>query len=222
MIVLAVAVALAMATPAGGCEVDDAQLTWGFKESFRSYISSTIANGEWTVADGASYETPDFGWTSGTGSYADAVGELNFAGSITFTGHGGILHTTVANPTIRLDGDTGLLYLDVAGTTQQGAAIEKSAVPFVRLDLGAATVTRSPGGGVSIADAPATLTADGAEAFGTYESGERLDPISVTFSTGEGCVATPAPAWLFGAVAVAGAIVAAIVILLLRRRRQAA
>src|SRR5690606_23738697 len=43
-----------------GCTVTDAELVWGYKESFRSYISGSIAHGEWTVADGAAYETPNF------------------------------------------------------------------------------------------------------------------------------------------------------------------
>ncbi len=68
-------------TAAEGCPVDDATLTWGFKETFRSYISGSIANGEWTVADGATYETPDFGWSDGTGAYDPDGGE----GLIAFT-----------------------------------------------------------------------------------------------------------------------------------------
>ena len=84
----------------------DASLTWGFKETFRSYISGTIANGEWTVADGATYETPDFGWADGVGSFDPSTGEgtISFDGSIRFTGHGGVLDTTVSNPQLRLLG----------------------------------------------------------------------------------------------------------------------
>ena len=45
----------------------DATLTWGFKESFRAYIDGDIANGEWTTSGGATYETPEFSWSDGTG-----------------------------------------------------------------------------------------------------------------------------------------------------------
>ena len=41
---------------APGCDVVSASLEWGFKESFRGYIDGSIANGEWTVAEGAAYE----------------------------------------------------------------------------------------------------------------------------------------------------------------------
>src|SRR5690606_16003506 len=70
---------------AAGCVADAATLSWGFKEAFRSYISGAIANGEWTVADGASYETPAFGWSDGEGSYdgTSAEGLIAFTGSVT-------------------------------------------------------------------------------------------------------------------------------------------
>ncbi|MEO8529161.1 MAG: HtaA domain-containing protein, partial [Pseudolysinimonas sp.] len=49
------ATSLAAESLVQGCVVSTAQLSWGFKESFRAYIDSTIANGEWTEADGATY-----------------------------------------------------------------------------------------------------------------------------------------------------------------------
>jgi hypothetical protein len=219
--VLAALLVFAPAAPAAAaadCDVDDATLTWGFKESFRSYISGTIANGEWTVADGATYETPNFGFDGGTGSY-DGNGSLAFDGSIRFTGHGGILDTTVANPELRFDGGSAALYLDVRGTTQQGDAVDEPGVEFASIDL--AGHLESTAGDVSIVDAPATLTDDGAAAFGTYESGEALDPITVSFTTGEDCAAAPAPIWLFGVLVIL-VVAAGTVGLMLRRRRQGA
>jgi large repetitive protein len=182
------------ATPAAAstdCSVTAGDLSWGFKESFRSYISGTIANGEWSVADGATYETPLFGFTRATGSYDSGVGEISFAGSITFTGHDGILNTTVANPAIRfVDADTAYLMLDVSGTTQQGEAVAEQAVKFVRLDLPAATVTGST---VTFTAAAAELTTDGSAAFGTYEADEPFDPVTVSLTTEAGCADVPLP-----------------------------
>src|SRR3546814_3461048 len=54
------------ASPATACDVVGGELSWGFKESFRAYISGSIAAGEWTTSGGATYETPSFGW-SGAG-----------------------------------------------------------------------------------------------------------------------------------------------------------
>jgi hypothetical protein len=214
--ILSALLVLAPAPASTDCAVDDATLTWGFKESFRSYISGTIANGEWTVADGATYETPNFGFSGGTGSYD---GTIAFAGSIRFTGHGGILDTTVANPELRFDGGTAKLYLDVRGTTQEGEQIDERGVEFATIDLSGHRETDK--GKVSIVDAPATLTGDGAVAFGTYESGEALDPITVTFTTGANCVAAPAPIWLFGVLAILLALAVATVVFV-RRRGQGA
>ena len=171
-----------------GCPVDDAALTWGFKESFRSYISGTIANGEWTVADGATYETPSFGWSDGSGSYdADTFeGLLSFDGSITFTGHSGALNTTVSSPRIEfVDAETAVLLLDVSGTTQEGAPIDLTGVEFATIDVAGAEVVD---GQFVLTDATVTLAADGAAAFGTYPEGEALDPIALAFSVDAACV----------------------------------
>ena len=178
-----------------GCDVTGGDITWGFKESFRSYISGSIANGEWTVADGATYETPNFGFTGATGAYDPeaASGQIDFAGSITFTGHGGVLNTTVANPSVRFDdADTAYLLLDVSGTTQEGQPVSSEAVEFVRLDLSAATVATADDGTVTITGAPAELTANGAASFGTYETGEAFDPVTVSFAT-EDCAPAALP-----------------------------
>jgi hypothetical protein len=158
----------AAATDAAGCQVTGATLDWGFKESFRSYISGSIANGEWTVADGATYETPSFGWVDGTGTYDEATGtgQIAFTGSIRFTGHDGLLDTTVANPVIRYDGPgEATLLLDVSGVTQEGAEVSQEGIDFVTIDL---------------ATGDTALTSAGAAAFGTYETGEAFDPVAIT------------------------------------------
>jgi len=177
------------ATSAAACPVAGATLTWGFKESFRSYISSTIANGEWTVADGATYETPDFGWADGEGSYDGETGEglVAFTGSITFTGHGDILNTTVANPQFQfVDASTAMLILDVTGTTQEGEAVDELDVEFVELDL--TDAVQIVDGSLTVTDATALLTPAGAAAFGTYPDGEPFDPVSLTAEFDASCV----------------------------------
>ena len=220
-------------TASVGCPVDGATLEWGVKESFRSYISGTIANGEWTVADGATYETPTFGWAGGSGSYdaASSEGLVTFPGSITFTGHGGVLNTTLANPQLEfIDADTAILLLDVTGTTQDGEPVSVAGVQFVELDLSDSTELGD--GTLTVTDAPATLTPMGAASFGTYAEGEEFDPVSFTLSLDPACVtpavevvnavppAAPDLGWIWLAVAAlvgAGVIVGA---LLLRRRAQ--
>ncbi|WP_353987410.1 HtaA domain-containing protein [Ruicaihuangia caeni] len=170
------------------CAVSDAALSWGFKEAFRAYVSGTIARGEWTVADGATYETPAFGWANGAGTYDPAArkGEISFTGSVTFTGHGGVLNTTVGNPAIRFDGgDKATLLLDVSGETREGESVDSAQVEFAELDL--SDVGTPEGDRIQLKDVPATLTAAGSDAFGTYEAGTELDPISLSFNVDPGC-----------------------------------
>nr|WP_246865366.1 HtaA domain-containing protein [Cryobacterium sp. BB307] len=203
------------------CAVTGADLEWGFKESFRSYISSTIASGDWSVADGARYETPIFYWSGGDGDFdgRTMTGTVSFTGSITFTGHDGILNTTVANPAIRFDGREAVLLVDVAGTTQDGVAVSEQAVEFVSIDLGAG-VTTSADNVVTVRDAPAVLLPTGAAAFGTYEAGEPFDRIRIDIPTESECaqLATP-PVWLWIAIGVVLLFVAAIISFVVIRRR---
>jgi hypothetical protein len=188
----AAAVALLPAAPAvaqvPACEVGAATLTWGFKESFRAYIDGSIANGEWTVADGATYETPAFGFTSDGGRFdpRGPFGQVDFPGSVRFTGHGGVLDTTIANPALLFRGgeDDALLLLDVSGPTMEGDEVEVTATPFVTVDLSGQDLTPVDGV-VTIDGAPTTLTGDGEAAFPNYPAGTEFDPISATFDVGD-------------------------------------
>lgn len=178
-----------------GCTVDGATIDWGFKESFRSYVSGSIANGDWSTTGGATYTTPQFSWSGGTGSYqADTgTGRIDFTGTVQFTGHDGALDTTIANPTIEFTGeDTAQLLLDIGGVSMNDAMdgdatrVERAAVPFADLDLSADTVTRTDDSIVGT-EVSATLTASGHEAFENYEAGTVLDPVSFTIPFGSAC-----------------------------------
>lgn len=170
------------------CVISDARLSWGIKESFRSYISGTIAKGEWETSDGASYETPSFVWEDGEGSYdpENKTTELRFTGVVHFTGHGGILDMTLANPSISVAADgTSLLFLDIKSTDTSG----KLAVDETRAELGkldAKIVPDTDNGSIATEANAMTLTETGAPAFGGfYEAGDELDP--VTFAASMTC-----------------------------------
>lgn len=225
----------AASAQASGCEVESGTLTWGFKESFRAYIDGSIANGEWTVADGATYETPSFGFPAETGRVdpRNPNGEVAFAGSVRFTGHGDILDTTVANPVlvVRPDG-TGLLLLDVSGPTMEGDEVTVTEAEFLDVDLTGQNLTPVDGV-ITIDAAPTTLTADGAVAFPNYEAGSEFDPLTVTLDVGD-CDLTGQPIgtdttvdtavngmpWLASAAALLVAVTAATIALLAIRRRR--
>jgi len=234
-LLLAVPVGAASAQ-APACQVESGALSWGFKESFRAYIDGSIANGEWTVADGATYETPSFGFPAETGSVdpRDPNGSIAFAGSVRFTGHGDILDTTVANPVlvVRPDG-TGILLLDVSGPTMEGDEVTVTEAEFLDVDLTGQNLTPVDGV-ITIDAAPTTLTDDGAVAFPNYEAGSEFDPLTVTLDVGD-CDLTgqpigtdaiddstgAAPPWLVPVIAALVLIAAAVtlVVAVTRRRR---
>jgi len=183
---------LAPVTLAGACTLADAKLTWGFKESFRSYISSTIAKGEWVVSDNATYTTPTFSFPYRSGSIGDhlADADIAFDGAVTFTGHDGVLNTRISNLRFVTQSDEkATLFLDIAGTTMDGVEVARANVAFADIDLVAARIVKD-GSTITVSDAPATLSAEGAQAFGTYPAGEALDPITVVIVPGLDCATT--------------------------------
>lgn len=176
------------------CTVTGGDLKWGVKESFRSYISGSIANGGWEVADGASYETPLFGWSNATGEIDAETGEgtVSFVGTMHFSGHDGVLNLVMKNPTIELNGDgTGRLLLDAKSNNAQGELVIDEAQVYIGKIEGIGQ-TDPASGTLSINQAPAVLTGEGAAAFGGfYASGDELDPIELSVQLGP-CAGTPA------------------------------
>ncbi len=189
------------AVPAGSCTITDATLTWGFKESFRSYISGSIARGAWEPFGGVGYATPSFTWAGGTGAFdpASGSGSVSLPGGIRFTGHDGLLDSTVQNATLSIDGGQGRLLLDLSGVTMDSALAGENVVetheqvPLVSVDLAALSVEQSGQAlTLSATDAATAITAEGFEAFGNYETGTAFDPLTFTAS-GECAAPTPTP-----------------------------
>jgi len=183
---------LARAAIAGGCFVEAASLDWGFKESFRTYLEG-IAAGGWELTD-VTYAYPEFAWSTGEGAVdADTLtGLVAYGGAIRFTGHQGALDTTLSNARVELAGDTGYLVFDVSGTTQDGAAVTAAGVRLAEFAVPDLAIGPE---GLVLDALPATLTEAGAAAFGTYEAGEALDPVSAVLPVADDCaVAAPAVA----------------------------
>lgn len=192
---LAAAPTAANAETEGGCEITDGALSWGVKESFRAYISGSIANGEWKTADGATYETPDFQWTGGTGALdpETGVGSVSFTGTVHFTGHDGVLDLTLANPTIAFEGDGGAaLLLDAKSTDMEGDVAVDTEQEWVG-EVVTGEELAPADGTLALEEAPTTLTDSGAKAFaGFYEGGIDLDPVSLTLEMPD-CAAAAEP-----------------------------
>ena len=213
------------AVPEGACQVEDVSITWGFKESFRSYISSSIANGSWEVSGDVGYEIPEFTFTGGSGFLAPdrSLGEVGFTGGIVFSGHDGILETVLQNPELVVTGPReATLVLDVTGDTMEEVSVNQRDVDFASVTWDGSWETVDADQGLwRVVDAEVTLTQEGSEAFGTYPAGEVLDPMSFTLSLTPGCLEEAGPSiwWIPGGVVAIAAGLSALALAIRRGRK---
>ncbi|BDZ39108.1 HtaA domain-containing protein [Microbacterium suwonense] len=155
--------------------VTSGTLNWGLKESFRSYVTGPIAKGDFT---GGSFSV-----SSGAVNVdAGDRGQIRFTGSITATGHDGLLNFRLSNPRIVLNGNgTGSLYAHVRSTDTAGTKTTDATVRFATLSFNG----KSSGSTFAVNGASARLTSAGAAAFaGFYDAGAVLDALSFRVSLG--------------------------------------
>ncbi|NKI42960.1 HtaA domain-containing protein [Streptomyces physcomitrii] len=181
---LPVATARAEERPVGGGRLD-----WGIKASFQSYVTGPIAQGSWSLVQGAAtVGGSDFRFHSATGGYDPRSGAFRsaFSGGVHFTGHresGGSyqLDLTVSRPSVRISGGSGTLSVDLVSKERgSGKVTTTRQVPFASLDLSGIDM-RGGTSPIALRRVPATLTAQGAKAFaGYYTAGTALDPVSLS------------------------------------------
>ena len=211
--------------PESACSLEDVSVTWGFKESFRSYISGAIAKGSWEVSGDVGYATPSFEFTGGTGHVMPdrTEAELSFTGDIVFRGHDGILETSLADPVILVEESrTAVVIVDVTGDTMDEVSVSERGVVFARVSWSSDDETvDSEAGRWMVRDAEVTLTEEGSAAFGTYPAGELMDPLSWDISVAPGCLEEPSRSigWVPGAF-VAATLGASAIALAIRRGRK--
>lgn len=223
--------------------IKSANLGWGVRDSFRNYVRGGIANGSWEL-NGTSYSSDAFNWSNGTGTFKGGKGSISFSGSVRFTGHHGILDTTIANPRLEINGNSGTLYATMNSNDPSGKATNYGEVALLKVDLSG---LQSSADAVSVNGAATTLTAEGAKAFaGFYDAGKDMAPLSFsaaingaktttktvseTVYEGEGCdPVTGKPLASTGASGVEGTLVAGFIavaagagtVMYTRRRKKA-
>ncbi|MCX5125457.1 HtaA domain-containing protein [Streptomyces sp. NBC_00347] len=192
----------APAAQAAGRTVEGGRLDWGIKSSFQSYVTGPVAKGGFKLKNGAATAGGSlFRFHSANGSYDPDNGSLeaSFSGGVTFQGHqkpDGTyeLDMSVSRPTVKIDGGSGTLYVDVSSKAKEGGAVTTaSQVPFAKLNLSGVNMKggTSP---VALANVPATLTDQGAKAFaGYYAAGAQLDPVSLSVDVKAAAAEQPAP-----------------------------
>lgn len=155
--------------------IKSANLGWGVRDSFRNYVRGGIANGSWEL-NGTTYSSDAFNWSNGTGTFKGGKGSISFSGSVRFTGHHGILDTTIANPRLEINGNSGTLYATMNSNDPSGKATNYGEVALLKVDLSG---LQSSADAVSVNGAATTLTAEGAKAFaGFYDAGKDMAPLS--------------------------------------------
>lgn len=183
-------ISLAPQASAAALCASDTEISWGIKESFRSYIKGSIANGDWTTSGNASDAGSTFVF-SGSGESVDPdvqTGSITTDGSINFTGHKGILDMTISNPKIEFDTTTGTLSATVTSNDTEGNPTEYGEVVLGDLTLTELNLSSdSVSGNASVA-----LTDTGSKAFADfYEPGTELDTVSFSGSLANGDCAAP-------------------------------
>ncbi|WP_328496707.1 HtaA domain-containing protein [Streptomyces sp. NBC_00414] len=178
--------------------IEDGAVDWGVRRTFREYVTGAIAEGEWKLSGGAQDGGALFRFPKGSGTYDEKKQTLDatFAGAVRFTGEQGLdlkLGEVRAKVT---DAGKGTLYADVtsgsgtgkaAGTDKsagadKAAGTDKAAKTDEKVPLVTFTVKdfKPKNGLVQVTEAPAELTAAGADAFGgMYKAGTEMDPVSL-------------------------------------------
>ncbi|NWN87312.1 MAG: HtaA domain-containing protein [Micrococcaceae bacterium] len=155
-------------------------LQWGVKESFRSYVLGSIANGKITPSGGAKQRNGNGIFTypqaSGGTSWDGSRGTVQYAGNVNFYGHDGVMDVTLSNPVIVVDGSkSAKLQIQFKGRT----------ITLATIDVSKAKKESLAGNAVRFNSAPVTLHPQGTEFFsyngsGFYTAGQALDRMSFT------------------------------------------
>ncbi|MFE3825457.1 HtaA domain-containing protein [Streptomyces sp. NPDC059092] len=180
----------------------DAAVDWGVRRTYREYVTGSIAQGEWTLGDGAQDGGALFRFPRGKGSYDAGKGTLDadFAGSVRFTGTR--LDLTLSEVAVVVKDGKGTLFADVTDTAE--GSPPRKAVPLVTF---AAQDFTPEDGLASLTETPAKLTEQGAKSFGSlYPAGTEMDPVSLAVTVdakaklpalpdlgSDAATATPAP-----------------------------
>lgn len=169
-------------TPKPDPDLTKGGLKWGVKDSFRSYVEGG-AGGSISMLgaakrSGGVFEFPQI--DGGSWNAKNGTGDVHYAGGVTFTGHGGALALTLADPQITVESSSRAVL---------SAKIDNARVALADIDLSKAKRSED-NGAVTWSGAPSTLRAEAVTHFlDFYTAGSQMDP--VTFTVGAASDAKP-------------------------------
>ncbi|MDW5595424.1 HtaA domain-containing protein [Conexibacter stalactiti] len=185
MLVATAATAPARADAAGAVAITEGEgLLWGMKLSWRNYTGIGTWSGGVEYLGGAD----GYRWPFRSGSYDPEThrAELQFGGTVRWTGHEGALDMTMSDPRLTIDGDDARLSVKVISRSESTGRLEDfGEISLVTIAL-RADALRVADGRTSWSALATALTADGARAFSrNYPTGNPMDSVSTTY-TGPG------------------------------------
>lgn len=170
-----------------------AQMSWGVKSSFRSYIKGGVANGDWSLSGGVYGE---FNFPSAPGAYVTKdASSYDFTGTVRFTGHDGLLDLSISSPRVEKVGNDWQLVATVtslpldpntpglpSGFSFRSASGSPTTVRTAIANLSEPVISDS-GDITTLLFTRVTLTAAGADAFANfYKPGQDLDSLAVNIA----------------------------------------
>ena len=191
--------AIAAADDAPACSPEDATysvsggtIEWGFYQTFRTYFFGQFAKGEITPSEGVQFVGEPGGadgrivWPVTGGSVEAATTAVaSGEGSANFSAHGGALNTTLANPTVEINGTEGVLKLDYTGKAEDGADVTQPQATAANFIVPTAPDFQTAGTTTITADA--TLDEQFVPVFGRYDAGTAVDPVTVNLAITSSC-----------------------------------
>ncbi|WP_245802154.1 HtaA domain-containing protein [Corynebacterium pacaense] len=172
-------------------------LNWGFKQSFRNYITTGAARGGIEVGDGAGDDGRNFSFPpreNGTAVDSDSSGTVALQGSVHFYGHRSndvwILDMTISDFKVRVDGSRAQIIADVVSREFKGMTYEDLGDYIVSSDIPIADVNlNSPASfraGAIDLSGTSVISPGAVQAFGGfYEQGQQFDDTSGSLSVGD-------------------------------------
>ncbi|MBI8999380.1 HtaA domain-containing protein [Corynebacterium sp. CCM 9185] len=170
-------------TDDGSLGVVEAQAAWGVKTSFQTYISGSIANGGWEL-NGVGHNNGQFLFSGNSGAVnpSTGAGSLLMSGSVRFTGHGGVLDLTIADPEVQWNGASGVLIANVTSNDMEGNSNNFGRVALANLTFSQLDVSPTE---VSGQTSSVSLTQAGSTAFADfYPAGQEMAPLSFAATLG--------------------------------------
>ncbi|MET7384833.1 HtaA domain-containing protein [Streptomyces sp. NPDC005529] len=172
--------------PASGA-IEDGAVDWGVRRTFREYVTGSVADGKWTLTDGAQDGGALFRFPKGEGTYDRKKRTLtaSFDGAVRFTGHQG-LDLRLSGLRVSVADGRGTLSADIASAGLTGKKVPL--VTFAAKDL-------TPKDGLlQLKEVPAELTSRGAKAFGgVYRGGTAMDPLTLSVALTDDASLPPLP-----------------------------